>query len=123
MIMNLLAKILPKEMAYWAAVRLLIHATNNHTEPSNLTFGEVLQRWHKQPPQNQGLYNKFIVLKRNGKTNPQAFYFVLRLDKSIEARDTILYYAKLIREKLPFLSSDLEKLIIMFETENKEIEI
>ncbi|MFW6272247.1 MAG: hypothetical protein ACOC2U_00490 [bacterium] len=64
---------------------------------------------------NDGLYNKYIIKKTNGKPiDPNSDYFVLRLDdgckdkKHLEAsRKALLTYAEEIKDHLPKLSKDL----------------
>ena len=63
----------------------------------------------------KGLYNRYKVSKINGDVDPNAEYFVLRLDdggsdpKHIEAcKKAILVYAEEIKEHLPELSNDLK---------------
>lgn len=62
----------------------------------------------------KGLYNKYVIRKSDGSiVNPNADYFVLRLDKDGEknhvnaCRKAILLYANEIKSYLPELSKDL----------------
>lgn len=65
----------------------------------------------------KGLYNKYIVSKADGsQTDPDAQYFVLRLDERQSdenhlraCRKAIQTYAKAIEKTLPFLAQDLRK--------------
>ncbi len=42
----------------------------------------------------QGLYDKYDIVKKNGQTDPEAVYFVLRLDTDPHARIAALAYAQ-----------------------------
>lgn len=59
--------------------------------------------------EKRGLYMKYIVEKSDGSTcDPEACYFVLRLDTQPEARAAMRVYADGIREELPQLADDIE---------------
>lgn len=48
----------------------------------------------------EGLYGKYIVTKTSGEPiEPQAQYFVLRIDTDIHARKALVAYARSIREE------------------------
>lgn len=64
----------------------------------------------------RGLYPKYIVEKVNGKpSDPNANYFVLRLDTDPHARHAIRAYANSIRSQNPELAEDLDNLIAEYE--------
>lgn len=64
-----------------------------------------------------GLHQRYHVIKANGQpTDPQAEYFVLRLDDGgkdpnhvAACRKAVLAYAKAIKKYIPKLASDLEE--------------
>ena len=65
-----------------------------------------------------GLYERYRVEKLKGETDPNAKYFVLRLDASgsddvhvAACQEAALLYAKLIRSRIPLLARDLEMLV------------
>ena len=61
---------------------------------------------------NQGLYNKYFITKRSGKpVDPEAVYFVLRLDTDPVARKAARTYAKEIRATKPALADELEEIL------------
>ena len=54
------------------------------------------------------LYGKYIVSKADGSpVDPDAFYFVLRLDTDPAARIAIVHYADAILESNPTLAKEL----------------
>jgi len=55
----------------------------------------------------RGLYGKYTVEKASGPTDPDARYFVLRLDTDEAARGAALTYARAIRDTRPKLSAEL----------------
>lgn len=56
-----------------------------------------------------GLYDKYEIKKKDGsEVDPEAVYFVLRLDKDGSARLAALVYATSIEEENPVLASDLK---------------
>jgi hypothetical protein len=59
-----------------------------------------------------GMYNKYTVAKSNGETDPNADYFVLRIDKDPIAQLAALRYAALVEEDNPTLASDLRDAIL-----------
>lgn len=66
----------------------------------------------------RGLYPRYKVEKQDGSTDPNARYFVLRLDYGgsdifhVRAcQEAALLYARVIRDRLPVLAHDLEKLV------------
>ena len=59
-----------------------------------------------------GFDNKYIITKRSGKpTDPNAMYFVLRLDKDPHARKAALAYAKSVKSDNLQLSNELTKAV------------
>lgn len=61
-----------------------------------------------------GLYNRYIVMKREGRTDPNAEYFVLRLDDGgndpdhiAACRKAVLKYADEIEAHIPKLAADI----------------
>lgn len=68
----------------------------------------------KKEDNPKGLYRKYKVEKLEGKTDPKAEYFVLRLDNGgkdknhIKAcREALLKYAALMKNHLPELYDDI----------------
>ena len=58
------------------------------------------------------LYEKYEVSKRDASpVDPQAVYFVLRLDTDLCARCAALHYAECIRPGQPGLAEDLRDLV------------
>jgi len=55
----------------------------------------------------RGMYDKYTVLKKDNKTDPEAVYFVLRIDNDEHARKAALTYAESIKEENPNLAMDL----------------
>ncbi len=69
------------------------------------------------PPPPPGLYRKYRISKADGTpVDPNAEYFVLRLDKDVAARAAALTYAKEIRNQKPKLAADIDRLINKLET-------
>lgn len=60
----------------------------------------------------EGLYQKYHITKADGsRIDPDAQYFVLRLDTDMHARTAALAYAKAIREENPALAEDIVALV------------
>ena len=58
----------------------------------------------------KGLYGKYIVTKTDGEpTEPQAQYFVLRIDTDPHAQKALVAYARSIKKDNPTLAEDLIK--------------
>lgn len=56
----------------------------------------------------KGLYGKYIVTKTDGEpTEPQAQYFVLRIDTDLHAQKALVTYAKSVKKDDPTLAEDL----------------
>lgn len=56
----------------------------------------------------KGLYKKYIVKRADGSpTDPDAKYFVLRIDTDPHARVALEVYAALVREDNPVLAVDI----------------
>ena len=56
----------------------------------------------------EGLYNKYIIQKADGTPiDPNADYFVLRLDTDKFAREALRFYASVIRQDNPYLAEEL----------------
>ncbi len=53
------------------------------------------------------MYNKYDVTKLEGETDPNAEYFVLRLDTDKHALAAVIAYAESIRDDDPELAEDL----------------
>ena len=69
-------------------------------------------------PERDGLYEKYVIAKRDGTPlDPQACYFVLRLDTDPCARDAARKYLELIKDQAPQLARDLRQLIAELEKE------
>lgn len=57
---------------------------------------------------NGGLVKKYVITKSDGSpTNPNADYFVLRLDKDPHAQKAIMKYAESVRVDNPQLADDI----------------
>ena len=75
-------------------------------------FYQFLGWLPKEKEMNQGLYNKYEIRKRDGKlVDPEAVYFVLRLDTDPVARAAARTYAKEIRATKPILADELEEIL------------
>lgn len=61
----------------------------------------------------KGLYNKYVVKKVEGETDPEAVYFALRLDTDPAARVAAMVYAELVAASRPELSRDLKNELAM----------
>ena len=63
----------------------------------------------------EGYFKKYIVSKANGEpVDPEAEYFVLRLDTDSKAREALDFYAELIKKDNTKLNEELkEKLLDM----------
>ena len=59
----------------------------------------------------EGLYDKYTVTKKRGETDPEAIYFVLRIDKDPKARIAAAVYAVLCEGYDNHLASDLHDLV------------
>jgi hypothetical protein len=57
--------------------------------------------------EDEGMYDKYHVEKKDGTTDPHADYFVLRIDSDIHARVAALAYAESIKEQNINLSFDI----------------
>ena len=58
------------------------------------------------------LYEKYVITKRDrSPIDPEAQYFVLRLDTDRCARAAAYHYAECIESKWPGLARDLRKLV------------
>lgn len=63
--------------------------------------------------EKQGLYNKYIVTKADGfLTDPNAQYFVLRIDTDLCARLALGTYAEACEKENPQLAADLHQWLI-----------
>lgn len=63
--------------------------------------------------EGKGLYGKYKVEKADGSpTDPEARYFVLRIDTDAAARSALRLYCKEIKESAPELARDLANDII-----------
>jgi hypothetical protein len=56
---------------------------------------------------SRGLYGKYNVTKRHGPTDPEAQYFVLRLDTDPIALAAARFYAAEVMDENPQLAHDL----------------
>jgi len=71
----------------------------------------------------KGHYGKYIISKTDGsKVDPNADYFVLRLDKDPRARKAVLEYAKSIRLEDPKLYEDLLIRCMAYENERSVLD-
>lgn len=59
---------------------------------------------------SEGLYGKYIITKTSGEpVEPQAQYFVLRIDTDQHARKALIAYARSVGMENPLLAGDLIK--------------
>jgi hypothetical protein len=66
----------------------------------------------------RGWYLKYIIEKADGSpVDPNADYFILRLDTDPAARKAALAYAEAIEESNPVLASDLRSRVYAYEDE------
>lgn len=63
----------------------------------------------------KGLHHKYLVNKVEGLVDPNAHYFVLRMDTDPVARAAALHYAYLIQASNPQLAKDLTELVNQLE--------
>lgn len=58
----------------------------------------------------RGLYGKYIIFKADGSEgDPEAKYFVLRVDTDKHARKALLAYANSVKQENPVLAKDIIK--------------
>jgi len=69
---------------------------------------------------SKGFYNKYKVTKADGDTDPNADFFVLRLDTDPHARVAAYHYALSIKEENPNLAFDLQRKIIKYESKKND---
>ncbi len=62
-----------------------------------------------------GLYRKYSVSKADGTTDPNAVYFVLRIDTDPAARRALMKYAECVWMLSPALADDLVALVKKYE--------
>lgn len=67
-----------------------------------------------------GLYDKYEVKKRHGDTDPNADYFVLRLDKDPHARQAARCYAESIKQENRTLAFEIMTKILKYENQSLE---
>lgn len=63
----------------------------------------------------KGIYDKYIVIKTDGTTDPEADYFALRIDKDPHARKAAIAYAESIQEENPNLAFDIRMRVSKYE--------
>ncbi len=63
----------------------------------------------------KGLYDKYVVTKKDGVTEPTAIYFVLRLDTDTSAQLAARHYADWVRQTNPRLSDELTNLLNLIQ--------
>lgn len=74
--------------------------------------GGIVDRSQKPNPDKQGWYLKYNIEKSDGSPmDPEADYFVLRLDKDPHARKAADAYAKSVARENPTLANDLRQRI------------
>lgn len=66
-----------------------------------------------------GLYEKYEVNKLNGPTDPDADYFVLRLDKDKHARAAARAYAESIKDENPNLAFDIQSRLLKYRGDGR----
>jgi|31_taG_2_1085359.scaffolds.fasta_scaffold06670_5 hypothetical protein len=64
---------------------------------------------------SRGLYDKYEVIKLDGDIDPQADYFVLRMDTDPHARKAAIAYAESIQDENPNLAFDIRKRVAKYE--------
>ena len=62
-----------------------------------------------------GIYDKYHVEKTDGTTDPEADYFVLRLDSDPHARKAAIAYADSIKDENPSLAYDIRERVSKYE--------
>jgi hypothetical protein len=62
-----------------------------------------------------GLYRKYNVEKNGKETDPEADYFVLRLDSDDNARQALLLYAQLIEDTNKLLAKEIRQKIAKYD--------
>jgi hypothetical protein len=62
-----------------------------------------------------GIYDKYHVEKKDGTTDPNADYFVLRIDSDSHARKAAIAYAESIKEENPNLAFDIRARVSKYE--------
>lgn len=68
-------------------------------------------------PDAQGVYGKYVISKSDGSpVDPEACYFVLRLDVDPAARAAMLVYAEAVRPENEEMAGDIEACIEELET-------
>lgn len=67
-----------------------------------------------------GIYDKYHVEKKDGSTDPNADYFVLRLDSDIHARVAALAYAESIKDQNINLSFDIVSRVRKYNNQDNE---
>ena len=63
----------------------------------------------------KGYYKKYYVSKVEGETDPEAEYFVLRLDTDSDARRAATKYASLIFWKNPGFSMGIYLIVVRYD--------
>jgi len=64
---------------------------------------------------DKGLYIKYHVEKADGTpVDPEAVYFVLRIDTDRDARSALWFYAERIAETAPELADDLKTEVLRY---------
>ena len=64
---------------------------------------------------SRGLYDKYEVIKLDSDIDPQADYFVLRMDTDPHARKAAIAYAESIQDENPNLAFDIRKRVAKYE--------
>ena len=67
----------------------------------------------------EGLYAKYRVLKADGSpTDPNAQYFVLRVDADLHARRAVLAYADSVEHDAPRFAAQLRQWVAMYDQDD-----
>lgn len=74
------------------------------------------KQFFKPEPEKKGLYGKYNITKADGtECDPDADYFVLRLDKDKHAREAVLAYADSVEVENPILARDIRDKVKHYE--------
>ena len=72
----------------------------------------------------KGIYSKYIIGKADGsRVDPDADYFVLRIDKDKHARKALKAYADSIKEENPRLSEDIYLKLCEYGFDKRQIKL
>ena len=80
------------------------------TERVRLKKPGLVEAMQAQRKQKRGVYGKYVIEKADGSpVDPEACYFVLRLDTDPAARKAAAQYARSVRRKNAVFADDIER--------------